>query len=346
MRILVTGANAPGSSGTAYSLRQSHFLDEVPKLYGSDELPLAFNPLFEKVSQLPNGNAVGYERAIERLCRKEQIDLVIPQTTAENSYFTRTVDKKRDYAISVLRSRKSKINLNSKIQTYEFIKQLGVADDDFEICHTFDQLADFQRKNSGATLFLKADELSGGRGVVKVVPELGDALLKKAQSFHVVDKSQLEKIFYVLNTGSGVIAQLEAVGREFSIDCFRGENISISVPRTRDIVRSGVSQQTTVTKSEILIKFANLFGEALGLEGIYGLQCILTAPNKFSFLECNPRIQGTMVASTIAGENIIARGARLALNLPQIPEKCISWGTVYRRTWSGFGFHGNSFYEI
>lgn len=346
MRILVTGANAPGTSGTVYSMNHSDFQSNPLALYGSDEFPLRHNPLFEKVTQLPNGGDQNYEYALEQFCREERIDLVIPQTTSENSYFTETLSKKRDFAISVLKSTKSTINLNSKIQTYKFISKLNVAREDFRICETFDQLVAFQEANHRTNFFLKADELSGGRGIVKVVPDISKTVLEKARSFHVVGPEGLQEVFNVLNNGNGVVAQLEAIGKEFSIDCYRDENLIISVPRTRDLVRAGISQQTTVTQQKVLSDFASRFGEELGLEGIFGLQCIVTEPNGFSFLECNPRIQGTMVASTIAGENIIARGARLALGMPQIPLQPISWGTVYRRTWSGFGYSEDNVYEI
>jgi hypothetical protein len=346
MRILVTGGNAPGTSGTAYSLLSPAFLKDPPELVASDEMPLLHNPYFQKLIRLPNGLAQDYDFALEQICHSEKIDLVIPQTTAENAFFTQTILKNRNYAVAVLKSSNSTINLNSKVQTYEFVKQLRIANDDFQICRTFQEVKEFQNANPGRSFFLKADELSGGRGIVKVVSDISKTILNKASSFHVVGADKLEKIFDVLDNGAGVITQLEAEGAEFSIDCYRDENLSIAVPRTRDSVRAGVSQQTTVTRQEVLREFALNFGEKLDLMGIYGLQCILTSPNNFSFMECNPRIQGTMVASTVAGENIIARGARLALNLPQLPEQPIAWGSIYRRAWSGYGYDQNKFYEI
>jgi biotin carboxylase len=75
----------------------------------------------------------------------------------------------------------------------------------------------------------------------------------------------------------------------------------------------------------------------MNISGVFGLQCILDRNNQISFLECNPRIQGTMVASTLTGENLIGRGARLALGLESEKPKRINWDTTYVRNWAGTG---------
>ena len=95
-----------------------------------------------------------------------------------------------------------------------------------------------------------------------------------------------------------------------------------------------------------MINLASEFATDLGLIGVFGLQCIVDSERGITFLECNPRIQGTMVASTLAGENLIGRAARHALGLTQRPPNSISWGAEYRRSWSGVGIAGEQSYEI
>lgn len=344
MRILVTGANAPGSSGTAWSLLRPDLFDEKVSLVGSDANSNFANRYFEKVITLPHGSDKEYVNALERVCSAEKIDLVVPQTTAETTALTKSKDI-LSVKVALLRSNNCEVELTSKIDVYEIISKLASSKQDFAICKNFQDLINFQAAVED-NYFIKADALSGGRGIVKVVNNISGELLNKSSSYHVVTRDQVESVFNTIDNGRGVIVQRAASGVEFSIDCFRDQKISIFIPRSRDVVRSGISQQTTVLKNEALIGLAYEFANELGLVGVFGLQCIVDSNKEITFLECNPRIQGTMVASTFAGENLIGRSARLALGLPQFPLNSIQWGTEYRRSWSGVGIVREQAYEI
>ena len=61
----------------------------------------------------------------------------------------------------------------------------------------------------------------------------------------------------------------------------------------------------------------------------------LNYPNgKLRLLECNPRIQGTMVIATFAGANIIYSTLKLLLG-ELIPRFNIKWNTKILRYWGG-----------
>jgi carbamoyl-phosphate synthase large subunit len=344
MRILVTGANAPGASGTAWSLLQPKLFDEKVSLLGSDAKTDNVNRYFEKVFTLPHGSDKDYIAVLEKVCAAEKIDLVVPQTTAETAALA-NCGKELGVKIALLNAKNQEIALTSKIDVYKVISKLTSSKLDFAICTKFQDVIDFQA-NFEEDYFIKADALSGGRGIVKLVTDISKELLNKSNSFHVVSRSQAEQVFKTLDNGRGVIVQRESSGVEYSIDCYRDHEISIYIPRRRDIVRSGISQQTTVVKDDSLINLASEFANELGLVGVFGLQCIVNSNQEITFLECNPRIQGTMVASTLAGENLIGRAARYALGLTQFPPNSIHWGAQYRRSWSGVGIVKEKYYEI
>ena len=344
MRILVTGSNAPGASGTAWSLLQPDLFDEKVSLVGSDANASYVNRYLEKVVTLPHGSDKDYIAVLEKVCAAEKIDLVVPQTTAET---TALANCSYGFGIKValLNAKNHEIALTSKIEVYKVITKLTASKLDFAVCTNIQDVINFQA-NFEEDYFIKADALSGGRGIVKLVRDISKELLNKSNSFHVVNRDQVERVFKTLDNGRGVIVQKESSGVEYSIDCYRDHELSIYIPRRRDIVRSGISQQTTVVKNDSLINLASEFANELGLVGVFGLQCIVDSNQEITFLECNPRIQGTMVASTLAGENLIGRAARHALGLTQSPQKSIHWGTQYRRSWSGVGIVGEQSYEI
>ena len=345
MRILVTGASAPGSNGTAWSLLRPNLFDENVTLFGCDAQNVLTNKYFKKQTKLPHGSSEDYLEQLENFCVEESIDLIIPQTTAETINFL-TNRELISTPVALLNHREKNLSLTSKIDVYKKLKDSEFINHDFKVCSNLSDLDQFRALFPEDNFFIKADELSGGRGIIKMVKDISTTILSKSNSFHVAPDTDSHRIFDAVNTGKGVILQKESKGIEYSIDCYRDENLSICLPRRRDVVRSGISQETTLVNQAKLIEFAKKFGGIFDLKGVFGLQCLVNNDESITFLECNPRVQGTMVASTVAGENVIGRGARLALGLVQEPEQQVAWGTVYRRTWGGIGIVGEQSYEI
>ncbi len=347
MRILITGANAPGSSGTAWSLLDTGLFSRIPELFGSDISPGSPTTYLNKVHQLPHGSDADYLERLVALCSKERFDLVVPQTTAETIQLAANLKSVSDHVmVAILRPESIIKTLVSKISTYEVIRNLDICTQDFHICRDKSELLEYIFENKGKQIFIKANSLSGGRGIVSMVSHLSNLLLTKPNSYHTITLDQAAQAFDALNDGSGVLVQLAVSGTEYSIDCYRDETVSIAVPRSRDKIRSGVSHETTVVFHKDLIEFATVFGNRFDLQGTFGLQCIVTPTGEISFLECNPRIQGTMVASTMAGENLIGRGARLALGLESQKIKNVNWGTKFSRSSGGIGIFNGAVTEI
>ena len=250
MRILVTGANAPGASGTAWSLLQPDLFDEKVSLVGSDANASYVNRYFEKVVTLPHGSDKDYIAVLEKVCAAEEIDLVVPQTTAETTALA-NCSYGFGVKVALLNAKNHEIALTSKIDVYKVITKLTASKLDFAVCTNIQDVINFQA-NFEKDYFIKADALSGGRGIVKLVRDISKELLNKSNSFHVVNRDQVERVFKTLDNGRGVIVQKESSGVEYSIDCYRDHELSIYIPRRRDIVRSGISQQTTVVKNDCL----------------------------------------------------------------------------------------------
>ena len=66
----------------------------------------------------------------------------------------------------------------------------------------------------------------------------------------------------------------------------------------------------------------------------------------YKVLECNPRVQGTMVVSSLAGANIIRMSIEeLVLNKFD-HDYNIDWDTKFERFWGGYGIRKGEFLEI
>jgi biotin carboxylase len=75
--------------------------------------------------------------------------------------------------------------------------------------------------------------------------------------------------------------------------------------------------------------------EELGLDGVFGFQFKESRDGSVMLLECNPRVQGTMVTSVLAGANVVWAAVNDALGRPPLSIPAPRIGTRLRRYWGG-----------
>lgn len=109
-------------------------------------------------------------------------------------------------------------------------------------------------------------------------------------------------------------------GDEYTVDCFRG-NTFIAIPRLREKIKNGITWKSITVKDEKLIEYSRRLAEELNLKYAFGFQF-----KGGKLLECNPRVQGTMMASTFAGANIIYSAVKYAMG-EDVPEFKVDWGS-------------------
>lgn len=109
-------------------------------------------------------------------------------------------------------------------------------------------------------------------------------------------------------------------GDEYTVDCFRG-NTFVAIPRLREKIKNGITWKSLTVKDEKLIEYSRRLAEELNLKYAFGFQF-----KGGKLLECNPRVQGTMVASTFAGANIIYSAVKYAMG-EDVPEFKVDWGS-------------------
>ena len=92
--ILVTGVGAPGTRGTLYALRNNRE-DVKFKFVGTDLKPDAvgkfFVDKFYNVQAPENGTS--YIEEINSICKREGVDVIVPQTTRETVVFSENIAK-------------------------------------------------------------------------------------------------------------------------------------------------------------------------------------------------------------------------------------------------------------
>ncbi|MDG6923244.1 MAG: ATP-grasp domain-containing protein [Nitrososphaerota archaeon] len=135
-------------------------------------------------------------------------------------------------------------------------------------------------------------------------------------------------------------------GNEYTVDVFSGANVSVAIPRLRKEIVNGISFRTSLEYRRDIINYSLKLAESLDLRYAFGFQFKLDADGTPKILECNPRVQGTMVASVFSGVNIIWMSVREAMGYPTktIPKNLKT--SEFYRYWGGLGNSGNSSNEI
>lgn len=347
LRLLITGVGAPGIMGTVYSLKNNCDKRKI-YLVGTDINVDAVGKYFcDRFYNLPAANDEdNYLEALLKICIKEKIKVVIPQNTRELLILAGNTQKFIDIGTQVLVSSFEAIkNANDKYELMKICKTCGVPVADFMLAADSKKL-DNAVKELGwpeKKIVVKPPSSNGQRGV-RIIDEKRD--LKKAfynekPSSLYTTLNDLKKVLG--STFPELIVTEYLPGEEYTVDVIRKGKLMTVIPRKRDLIRSGITFNGSVENNLEIINYSKKLAENLNLEYCFGFQFKLDENNIPKILESNPRVQGTMVLSTIAGANIIFSSVKLLLG-EKIPEFNIDWNSKIFRYWGGVGLYkGNSF---
>jgi carbamoyl-phosphate synthase large subunit len=351
LTVLLTGAGAPGTRGTLYALR--HNPDGVQvRAVGTDIKAGGVGPLWmDAFYQVPAPEQEGYLAAVQSICQKESVDLVIPQTTRELFAMARHKAAFEAMGIPVMVSDLPAIETaNNKWALLQVVEQLGLPYPAYHLARSRDELVDHATRLGypAAPVVVKPPVSNGMRGF-RVLREgawnLERFLAEKPSGVEM----SLDELLAVLGRGSAwpeLLVTEYLPGAEYSVDAFAGAKVQVAVPRLRKVIRSGISFENELEYRPDLIAYTGALGRQIGLKYAFGFQFKLDAEGRAKVLECNPRLQGTMVASLFSGVNVIWMAVKEALGeFPETVPATLQTAS-FHRFWGGVGFDGVHSYEI
>lgn len=315
--ILLTGVGAPGTRGTMYALRENADGTKV-RIHGTDIKHDAIGRFWsDKFSTLPPPEDPTYLEEINRLCVEDGIDLVLPQTTRETVALS---SARRKLKVPVAVSSASAVSVaNDKSKLLAVFRRLGLPFPEFSVVRG---MAELERKARllgypSVPVVVKPTVSYGSRGF-RVLSESTSwdrnrFLTDKPSASEVT----LDQLRATLARGSGAFPELLVTeylpGIEYSVDAFIGKRAEVAIPRRRDEIVNGISFRTTVEHRDDVTRATLEAAKSIGLRFAFGFQFKLSQQGIPKVLECNPRVQGTMVASVFSGVNVIWMAVREAL---------------------------------
>ncbi|MFB6164760.1 MAG: ATP-grasp domain-containing protein [Haloarculaceae archaeon] len=338
--VLVTGCGAPGFPGTLYSLRADP--DRDPRVVGVDvRAEQAGRYLADDFFEVPRADADGFVGELLDVCRRADVDVVLPQVTRELPVLAAERERFADAGIDVAVADADVIGVaNDKEALVEVCADVEVPRPETRAAETAAELTDACEAlgHPDRPVVVKPPTSNGSRGMRILDPDRD-----RERAFYE-DKptgvySTLPELRRILGESFPRLLVMEYLpGTEYTVDAFRprGGGETVAVPRRREEVRSGISFRTSVERHEAILAATERLADELELTGAFGFQFKLDADGEPKILECNPRVQGTMVTATMAGANLVAAAVRDARGDP-LPALEPDWSTTFSRYWGGVG---------
>lgn len=351
IKILLTGVGAPGTRGTLYALR--HNEDRVRmEILGADIRPEAIGRYWvDRFFILPAPESDDYVDRLLNLCIDNKIEIVVPQTTREVAVLSRLHDVFRRENIRILVADADPIEKsNNKHLLIDVFRELGLPHPASRLATTEAELVDavtalgYPEK----PVVVKPPVSSGMRGFRVIKEEGWDVrrFLNEKPSGEVISLTQLVEILRRGTAWTTLLVSEYMPGPEYSVDAFIGEHAAVAIPRLRRSIRSGISFDNIIEYREDLARLTLDVGRRIGLRYAFGFQFKLDAAGVPKVLECNPRVQGTMVASVFTGANVIWMSVRELLGIPVTAAPEHLRQAEFFRYWGGIGVSGEEIIEI
>lgn len=347
--ILVTGAGAPGIQGTIYSLKKNYDTREL-HIIGTDVKDFVVGKYLcdEFYTISPAKNARNYISDLITICEKSNVNIILPQNTAELSLLSEYKQKFNEMNVKIILSDYKSIELaNDKYKLFQTAEQLNIPVANYTLVSSFKELRIAAIKLGWPNkLFVVKPPVSNGSRGVRVISEC----LDRKKAFYEEKPSSLyitmDELYNTIGDDFPELIVMEYLpGDEYTVDVFRYDKTVIAIPRRRLAIRSGITFAASLEQNQFLIDCSVKLANSLGLTYCFGFQFKLHEDGTPLLLESNPRVQGTMVMSTFAGGNVIYNSVKAVLG-EAIPDTNINWNTKLLRYWGAIGVMDDEYVKI
>lgn len=351
LSVLLTGVGAPGTRGTLYALRHNPDGTRI-RAIGTDIKDGGIGQWWvDAFHRVPAPEEPGYVEALLAICQSEMVDLVIPQTTRELAVFARHKATFEAAGVRVMVSDWPAIAVaNNKGELLKIADAMRLPVPAYRLTSSKAELIDAAAwlGYPANPVVVKPPVSNGMRGFRILREEAWNLERFLAEKPSGVEMA-LADLLTILSRGSAWPALLVTEylpGSEYSVDAFAGSKVQAAVPRLRKAIRSGISFANELEYRDDLIEYSLALGRRIGLQYTFGFQFKLDGNGVAKLLECNPRLQGTMVASLFSGANLIWMGVQEAMGEPpeRVPETLRA--ASFHRFWGGVGISGGQIDEI
>lgn len=336
IKVLITGAGAPGAPSIIQSLR---IVKRKIKIIGvdMDKNAVGFT-MVDKHHLVCPANDKNFINNVLKIAKKEKVDVIIPLVTKELLKFSKNKEVFEKQGIKVSISSPEGLEIaNNKYLLMEYCKNNNVPVPNFQLVKNYKDFEKtvYQLGYPKKNVCFKPPVSNGMRGFRILTQSIDrlDMLINHKPNNSLTTLEEIRPILKSANPFPGLLVMEYLPGQEYSVDVLVKEGKCIAVvPRSRDKLKMGISFVGTTVKNQKIIKYSTKIVEGLKLNGNIGLQFKNDQNGIPKIIESNPRVQGTMILATAANANLVYGAVQLALKEKIKPFK-IAWGTKMIRYW-------------
>lgn len=329
--ILITAANSQTVISTIYSLRQAFYT----KIIAVDRTRNTLSKHLVDVSIISGKSDKAHLAAIKKAIKKYKIDAIIPHSIPDRILLMQNEEKLQGVPVCST-NHESLIKAEDKGKFAKACEELDIPIPEQYVAKTAKDIRKYAKKLGypEKKIIVKPVTSKGGRGfrILNEDVNFKAAFYTQKEQHRELNMNSLIEILGI--RFPPLIISEYLPGKEYSVDCLNYEGHFLAIPRRRVETILGLTSYGRLEDNEELKNYAKRLTEKLGLTTVYGFQFKEDEEGKLKALECNPRIQGTMIMSTLAGANIIAACLKLQWG-KKMPSMDIDWETEYQRIWGG-----------
>ena len=335
LTILVTACGAQFMPGLADCLKDNG--ERKIRIVGVD---MAFDPtvlqMVDAFYQVPSASAPDYVDRLLEICKKENVDVVLPFMSAE---LLPLIDRKSDFekvGIKVSVSDRASVEITTnKYRFYEFLKEHNLpvprfapvkkADDLLPACETCGYPSN--------AVCVKATELSGSRGIRIVKPDVSrfDLLFHEKPYSFFTTMEDLQATLYERDEMPEMMAMEYLPGMEGSVDLIaKNGKILYMAYRESTVNLHSIPQAGVLKDNPDAYAIAEKVVKALNFTGSADLDFKNDANELPVLMEINPRIAATMRIFKEGGMNLPYLRIKHLLG-EALPEINIRYGVKMKR---------------
>lgn len=292
--------------------------------------------LVDKFYMVPAVKDPTYADTILEICKKEKVDIFVPQMSAELPILLANIERFDDAGIKVSMTRNENLNVaNNKLKLFDFMKENEIPVSKYSVIKSMD---DFDRAIRAVgypekPVCVKMTEGSGARGVRVIDASKSRYHIfayEKPDSFFI-SYEDMKKTLEEADEFPELMVMEYLSGDEYDVDLVADDgNILYMAGRRNPVMVMSITQESVLEKNEEAYRIAESVVKKLKLDGNIGIDFKFAEDGSCRLLEINPRIDATVSIFAAGGLNLPYLQVKhlLGENLPEIDVK---YGTRLKR---------------
>lgn len=335
LKVILTAAGSPSSPGLISCLKNNG--ERKISVIGVDmKADATIHQMADKVYLVPAASDPGYVDALLDVCKKEQVDVLIPGISQELPKLQARRQEFEAVGTKVsVSDGEGLLIANDKIKLYQYMKAHGYKIPQFSVATSFEEF-EAACKEIGfpqKAICVKMRDGSGSRGIRIIDPKKSryDIFAGEKPNSFFTTYEDMVSILKEAETFPDLLVMDYLPGMEYSVDLLaEGGQTKYIVGRESNIISASIPQEATLAYNEEAYEISKQIVQDLKLDGNIDLDFKFDADGHPQLMEINPRLAATLSVIAAGGVNLLYLRVKQLLG-EDLPDVQVNYGVKLKR---------------